>query len=163
MAEEGDLKKGIETKIAERNKNLQRLLEEKEKSEKSGVEIGRKIEDDRQKLESFFATRKRKTESIVASRGAIEDNKRKIKEAEGELDRLRALLEEVIRKLVDAIDRRKAELEGSERERSEVRRSIDARLDAIGTHSGRPSPASGKGGPRTPRSAGDGRSGLAQE
>ncbi|MBN2158311.1 MAG: AAA family ATPase [Spirochaetes bacterium] len=131
IEEEGDLKKGIEAKIAERDKNLNRLLEEKEKSEKSGVEIGRKIEDDRQKLETFFATHKRKTESIAASRSAIEENKNKIKDAEAELVRFRGLLEEVIRKLVDAIDRRKAELEGSERERAEVRRSIDERLDAV--------------------------------
>jgi chromosome segregation protein len=131
IEEEEKLKKGIEAKIVERNKNLDRLLEERSKSEQSGVEIGRKIEDDKQKLATFFATRKRKVDSIQSSRESIEEKKSEIKDTERELKELRALLEEVIRKLVDAIEKRKAELEGSEHERSEVRRRIDERINAI--------------------------------
>jgi chromosome segregation protein len=129
--EEQNLKKGIENKIVERTKNLDRLLEEKQKSEQSGVEIGRKIEDDKQKLSAFFATRKRKIDSIHASRDSIEEKKAAIKDAEKGLKELQALLEEVIRKLVDAIEKRKAELEGSEHERTQVRGVIHERIRAI--------------------------------
>jgi chromosome segregation protein len=131
IEEEEKLKKGVEAKIVERNKNLDRLMEERAKSEQSGVEIGRKIEDDRQKLTAFFATRKRKIDSIQSARGSIEEKKGGISETENALKELRALLEEVIRKLVDAIDKRKAELEGSEHERAEVRHRIDERLLAM--------------------------------
>ncbi len=131
IEEEKTLKKGVEDKIVERTKNLDRLLDEKKKAEQAGVEIGRKIEDDRQKLAAFFTTRKRKIESIHTSRDSIEEKKRQIKDSEGSLKELRALLEDVIRKLVDAIEKRKAELEGSEQERSQVRRVIDERIAAI--------------------------------
>ena len=131
IEEEEKLKKGIEAKIVERNKNLERLLEERAKSEQSGIDIGRKIEDDREKLAAFFATRKRKIDSIQSSRESIEEKKNGINDAEQALRELRALLEEVIRKLVDAIDKRKAELEGSEHERADVRRRIDERINAI--------------------------------
>ncbi len=131
IAEEQELRKGVEAKIVERTGNLERLLEEKVKSEQSGVDIGRKIEDDRQKLAAFFTTRKRKIESIHASRDSIEEKKRGIKDTEKDLAGLRALLEEVIRKLVDAIEKRKAELEGSEAERVLVRNSIDERMAAV--------------------------------
>ncbi len=129
--EEQNLKKGIEDKIVERTKNLDRLVEEKQKSEQSGVEIGKKIEDDKQKLAAFFTTRKRKIDSIHASRDAIEEKKGSIKDAEKGLKELQALLEEVIRKLVDAIEKRKAELEGSEQERSQVRGLIHDRIGSI--------------------------------
>jgi chromosome segregation protein len=131
IVEEQELRTGVEAKIVERTKNLERLLEEKTKSEQSGVDIGRKIEDDRQKLGAFFTTRKRKIDSIHSSRDAIEEKKKSIKDSEKELAELRALLEEVIRKLVDAIEKRKAELEGSEAERVLVRNSIDERLAAV--------------------------------
>lgn len=126
------LKKGVDDKISERKKNLDGLLEEKSRTEISGVEIGRKIEDDRHKLTMFFTTRKRKIESIHGARDSIDKNKERIQEAEKNLGELRALLEEVIRKLVDAIDKRKAELAGSEQERGEVRQRIDERINAVG-------------------------------
>ncbi|MBN1498229.1 MAG: AAA family ATPase [Spirochaetes bacterium] len=131
IEEEKTLKKGVEDKVVERKRNLDRLLEEKKKAEQSGIEIGRRIEDDRQKLEAFFATRKRKIDSIHASRDSIEEKKRQIKDSDGSIKELRARLEDVIRKLVDAIEKRKAELEGSEQERVEVRRLIDERIAAI--------------------------------
>ncbi|MBN2077932.1 MAG: AAA family ATPase [Spirochaetes bacterium] len=131
IEDERSFGKGIEAKISERSKNLERLLDEKTRSEQAGVEIGRKIGDDRQKLDAFFATRKRKIESIQSSRDSIEENKGKIKKADETILDLRGRLEEVVRKLVDAIEKRKAELEGSEEERTAVRRSIDGRLEAI--------------------------------
>ncbi len=137
IGEERDFRKGVEAKIGERSGNLERLLDEKAKSEQAGVEIGRKIGDDRHKLESFFATRKRKIESIHASRDTIEENKKRIKDADRKILDLRGRLEEVVRKLVDAIEKRKAELEGSEEERTAVRRSIDGRLEAIEASLGR--------------------------
>lgn len=131
IEEEQNLKKSIEGKIVERTANLERLLEEKQKNQQSGVEIGRKIEDDKEKLSAFFTTRKRKIDSIHASRDAIEGKKVNIKDAEADLKGLRALLEEVIRKLVDAIEKRKAELEGSEQERVQVRGVIHDRIREI--------------------------------
>ena len=126
------LKKGVDDKIVERKKNLDGLLEEKTRTELSGVEIARKIEDDRNKLTTFFTSRKRKIDSIHGARDSIEKNKEQIQQTEKNLGELRALLEEVVRKLVDAIDKRKAELSGSERERGEVRRRIDERIFALG-------------------------------
>ncbi len=131
ITEEQGLRTGVEAKILERTKNLERLLEEKAKSEQSGVDIGRRIDDDRQKLANFFTTRKRKIDSIHNSRDSIEEKKKGIKETEKDLAGLRELLEEVIRKLVDAIEKRKAELEGSEAERVLVRNSIDERMAAV--------------------------------
>jgi chromosome segregation protein len=131
IKEEQGLKKEIEDKIRDRSENLDRLAEEKNRTRQSGVEIGRKIEDDKQKITAFFATRKRKIDSIHNSRAAIDDNKARIKETEDELKELQSLLEQVIKKLVDAIEKRKAELEGSEKERNSARASIDAAIEAI--------------------------------
>ncbi len=121
----------IEKNIAERLSNIERLSEEKEKSERSGVEIRNKIADDREKLATFTETRARKIESIKNAGKTIEENKAAIKAAEARLDTLRDELEKVIKRLVDAIDRRKAEIMDSERERQEVRRTIHERLDTL--------------------------------
>jgi chromosome segregation ATPase len=121
----------IEKNIAERLSNIERLSEEKEKSERSGVEIRNKIADDREKLAAFTETRVRKIESIKNAGKTIEENKAAIKAAEARLDTLRDELEKVIKRLVDAIDRRKAEIMGSEQERQEVRRTIHERLDSL--------------------------------
>ncbi|OHD71066.1 MAG: hypothetical protein A2W19_08635 [Spirochaetes bacterium RBG_16_49_21] len=129
--EELNLKKGIEDKIGERSGNLARLIEERGRARQSGIQIGARIEDDRRKLESFFATRKRKIDSIQKSREAIDERKSRIREAEQRLKELLAMLDQAIKRLVDAIEKRKAELEGSEKERIEVRRSINAVIDAI--------------------------------
>ena len=129
--EELNLKKGIEDKIGERSGNLARLIEERGRARQSGIQIGARIEDDRRKLESFFATRKRKIDSIQKSRETIDERKSRIREAEQRLKELLAMLDQAIKRLVDAIEKRKAELEGSEKERIEVRRSINAVIDAI--------------------------------
>ena len=131
ITEEQSFKKGIEDKIGERSMNLDRLVEEKARSRQSGIDIAGKIKDDKQKLTSFFTTRKRKIDSIHDSREAIENKKAKIKEVELELKKLQELLEQVIKRLVDAIEKRKAELEDSEKERVQVRQGIDARIEII--------------------------------
>lgn len=123
--------KSITKKVEERGESLERLLAEKKKSEESAVQLKARIEEDRKKLSEFFETRKTKIDSIHQSRDRIEDNNRKIKETESNLRKLREALEVVIRKLVDAIEKRKLELEGSEQERQEVKRLIEEELNII--------------------------------
>ncbi len=124
-------KNSVIKKIDERRESLERLMAEKKKSEETALELKDKIVEDKKKLADFFETRKRKIDSIHASRDRIEDNNRKIKENEASLKKLREALEVVIRKLVDAIEKRKIELEGSENERQEVKRLIESELSQI--------------------------------
>ncbi len=123
--------KVIAKKVEERGESLEKLLVEKKKSEESVVQLKVQIEEDRKKLAEFFETRKMKIDSIHQSRDRIENNNRKIKETESNLRKLREALEVVIRKLVDAIEKRKIELEGSEQERQEVKRLIEEELNSI--------------------------------
>ncbi len=122
-------REAIERNIRERGENLERLAVEKKKNEESGVEIRNRISDDRTKLESFIETRRRKVESIKNSRAKIEENRGSIAGAETRLAALREELEVVVRRLVDAIEKRKAELAGSETERQEVRARLGGALD----------------------------------
>lgn len=124
-------KNSVLKKIEERKENLERLLIEKKKSEETALELKDKIVEDKKKLADFFETRKRKIDSIHASRDKIEDNNRKIKDHETSLKKLREALEVVIKKLVDAIEKRKIELENSENERQDVKRLIETELSQI--------------------------------
>ena len=124
-------KKSILKKVEERTENFERLLAEKKKSEESAVELRARIATDRQKLEEFFGTRKRKIEIIHGARDKIEDNNRVIGETEVNLRKFREALEVVVRRLVDAIEKRKIELEDSETERQEVKHLIENELSAI--------------------------------
>ncbi|MGL4369278.1 MAG: AAA family ATPase, partial [Spirochaetota bacterium] len=108
----------------ERGRALEKLREEKDKSIKAGEDIARKIDEDREQLKNFFENRKRKIETINNSRGHIEENIGSIREKEDSLKRLRDDLEVVIKQLIDAIDKRKAELLQSEHERQDVRNKI---------------------------------------
>ena len=117
--------------IQERTESIESLATEKKKNEDSGVEVRKRILDDREKLENFSETRRRKIESIKNSRVKIEENRQSISSAEVRLASLREELEVVIRKLVDAIEKRKAELTDSEAERQEVRARIGASIEAI--------------------------------
>ena len=117
--------------IKERSSSLEKLIEEKKKTERMGVDIQKKIMDDQKNLEKFFNTRKKKIESINKSRDSIESAKEKIAEDEKKLKGLREDLEKVIKELVDAIEKRKAELTGSENERVEVRVRINDGIGAI--------------------------------
>ncbi len=118
-------------KIRERSAHRAKLSDEKDKTIQSGIDIGKKIDDDRKKLDSFFTSRKRKIESINRAHDQIEQDKRGIADEEKSLAGLREILEEVIRKLVDAIEKRKAELAGSEEERQKVRAAIHESLDRM--------------------------------
>ncbi len=123
-------KQGIERAIQGRTENHARLTEEKKKNEESGVEIRKRIQEDRDRLAAFLETKKRKIESIKNSRAKIEENRAGVASAEERLAALREELEVVIKKLVDAIEKRKAELAGSEAERQEVRGRINAAFEA---------------------------------
>ncbi len=121
----------VEKNIAEREESLARLNEERKKTEQSGVEIRRKIQEDRDRLTSIYDMRKKKIQSIHSSRDRIEQDRRQIKENEDSLKTLRESLERVIKKLVDAIEKRKAELAGSEDERQRVRARIGDEIKAL--------------------------------
>jgi chromosome segregation protein len=131
IEEQNARKAAIGKNIAERTASMEALKEESEKAVRSGAEIQKRIADDRERLAAFLETRERKITSIKNARAAIEANRARIKAAEGELEALREELEKVIRRLVDAIDRRKAEVMESEIEREHVRREIHARLDDL--------------------------------
>ncbi len=124
-------KESIDLKIKERSSSLKSLIEEKAKNEESGVEIRRKINEDREKLTELFETRKSKLDAIHKSRDKIEDNKREISESEKRTRELRHELELVIKRLIDAIDKRKAELIDSETERQNVRNRINGSITDI--------------------------------
>ncbi len=114
----------IKEKLGERTGSLERLDKQKVEAEQSGIEILKKIEDDKGKLNTFFNTRKEKIESIHNSRDKIEENKKVIIEKEANIKKMRDALEVVIKKLIDAIEKRKAELQESEEERQDVRNKI---------------------------------------
>ncbi|HQO23165.1 MAG TPA: hypothetical protein PLM72_08810, partial [Spirochaetota bacterium] len=119
------------SELSERDSSKLKLIEEKEKSLKTGEEINKKIDEDKIQLKNCFDNRKRKIEFINESRDSIERNKSDIKSLESDLLRLREDLEVVIKQLIDAIDKRKAELMNSEEERQNVRGDIHFKLSTI--------------------------------
>lgn len=121
----------VEKKIDERRKSLQRLSAEQEKARTSHVDMVRRIDEDRQRLKSFFESRQSKLDFIGACRDEIDERKSEIQRSEDEVKGLRRDLEEVIRKLIDAIDQRKAELQESEDARQAVRQRIHERAQDI--------------------------------
>ncbi len=121
----------VEKQVTERNNRLKELQKERERSESQGVEIAGRIEKDRQRLEELFTTRKEKIQSIHQSRDVMERNRQTVEETERHLRSLREELAAVVKKLIDAIDRRKAELLDSEMERQEVRDRIEKRLEEL--------------------------------
>ncbi|MCL1865563.1 MAG: AAA family ATPase [Spirochaetes bacterium] len=124
-------KSSILKKLEERGSSRERLLAEKKKNEETVIVLKDKINEDKSKLLEFFNGRKKKIDSIHGSRDKIEDNNKRIKDNENSLKKLRESIEVVIKKLVDAIEKRKLELENSELERVEVKRVIENELNAI--------------------------------
>ena len=118
----------IERNIKELGESLAHLEEERRRGERSGVEIQRKIEEDRERLSSIFEMRKRKIASIQEARERIEKNRGTIRENEERLKSLRGSLELVVQRLIDAIEKRKAELADSEEERLALRARISERI-----------------------------------
>ncbi|MCL1833353.1 MAG: hypothetical protein FWG49_02520, partial [Leptospirales bacterium] len=132
MVEEHFVRKATALKILEeRSVSLERFFAEKKKSEETVVDLKGKIGDDKIKLSEFFNARKRKIDSIHSSRDRIEENNKSIRENEASLKKLRESMEVVIKKLIDAIEKRKLELEDSEAERVEVKRVIGNELNSI--------------------------------
>ncbi len=131
IADQEEHRKAISMKIHERTENLKRHLEEKAKTERSEVEIRHKVESDGARLKELFARRKDKIAFIHSSRDRIDENRHKIHEAEAALKKLREALEVVIRELIDAIDRRKEELQSSEDERQQVKSEIASCVGAM--------------------------------
>ena len=131
IEEQKERRAAVEKNIAERTGSLERLRLETVKNEEDGVRIREKIDEDRARLAGLFDSRKRKIGSIHSSRDKIEDNRRRIKSNDEKLKGLRASLEVVIKRLVDAIEKRKAELAASEEERLAVRARIDEKLTAL--------------------------------
>jgi len=121
----------IERNIKELGESLAHLEEERRRGERSGVEIQRKIEEDRERLSSIFEMRKRKIASIQEARERIEKNRGIIRENEERLKSLRGSLELVVQRLIDAIEKRKAELASSEEERLALRARINERIAGV--------------------------------
>ena len=128
---ETERKEALLKDLADRNDALKRFEDEKARSVEQGIAIGRKIEEDREQLKNFFESRKRKIDTIHNSRTKIDENVSSIREKEDSLKKLREDLEVVIRQLIDAIDRRKAELAESENERQNVRSKIHELLSTM--------------------------------
>ncbi|HDP80402.1 MAG TPA: hypothetical protein ENN21_06120 [Spirochaetes bacterium] len=121
-------KEAIGKNIDERAESLDRLREDMKKSEQAGVEIRHKISEDRERLGNIFDMRKKKIQSVHEARDRIETARNEIKGNDGKIEEMRGALEKVIKRLIDAIERRKAELAGSEEERQRVRERIDGSL-----------------------------------
>ena len=133
ITEQESRKKSISKMIVEREQALQKLHDEKEKSERAGIDICGSIEEDRKRLREFSETRARKTDIIKQARVSIRENREKITAREKSLGALRDSLEVVIKRLIDAIDKRKAELQDSEKERQAVRERITGKLKGLET------------------------------
>lgn len=120
---------GIKKKIEEREQSRKAYIAEKEKTEQNAREIREKIQSDKEARQLCFDRRKAKMTSIHNSRDTMDKNRELIKEHESFLSDLREELEVVIRQLIEAIDKRKAELLGSEEERQQVRETFHELLD----------------------------------
>ncbi len=131
VEENKNRKSGLLKKIEERRRAHGGLLEEKKKNEENLLLLKEKIARDRERLQESFDTRKSKIDSIHNSRDKIDKNSAIIGDTERGLNKLRESLEVVIRRLIDAIEKRKIELEDSEQERQEVKRLIGEELNGI--------------------------------
>lgn len=128
IEEHSKRRESIEKKIEEREENLHRLSDEQGKTEMTGMDIIHRIDEDRKRLKNLQETRSRKNDTIRESKKNIEERWNQIYSQEGTVDELRGKIDVVIKKLVDAIERRKAELMNSEQERQEIRERIGQRL-----------------------------------
>jgi chromosome segregation protein len=124
-------KESILKKEEERIRNLDKLKEEKNNSELQRQEVIKKLEQDNVGLKDYIKLRENKIIFINNSKNRIIENKKEIKSEEAKLEELRAFLEVIIKKLLDAIEKRKAELAGSEEERQKVKVKIDENLNIL--------------------------------
>jgi chromosome segregation protein len=131
IREQEKQKESIEEKVEERNESLSGLRKEREKAEKSGEEIKQKIKEESEKHKKLSFKAGELSESIKDARKKVQDNSREIKNRDRQQKKLREDLEIVIKKLIDEIDKRKAELAGSEKERQAVRNYIYESVEGI--------------------------------
>ncbi len=124
-------KESIIKKIEERTRSLEKLKEGREKTEALRIEVAKKLKEDNSKLEDYARLREEKNISLNSAKNKILENKKQIKLEEEKLKELREFLEVIIRKLLDAIEKRKAELAGSEKERQAVKQQIKENLNKI--------------------------------
>jgi chromosome segregation protein len=109
------------SEVEERSSSYQQLLDEKNRTIENGKQLDLRISEDRNQLKQYFERRKQKLEKIRSNRETMQLNVSDIADAERVLKNLREELEVVVKQLIDAIDKRKAELQSSENEREEVR------------------------------------------
>jgi chromosome segregation protein len=127
-------KESILKKKEERIKGLDKLKEEKNNSELQRVDVIKKLEQDNNKLKGYIKLREEKIIFISNAKNKIVANKKEIKSEEAKLEELREFLEVIIKKLLDAIEKRKAELAGSEEERQTVKIIIFESLKNFGNN-----------------------------
>ncbi len=134
IREEYNRRENILKKIKEKTKSLEKVREEKSKTEQTGVEVRQKLSEDSEKLKNFVSLRTEKRDFIRNAKDRISENKNHIKRDEDRLKESRELLEVIIKKLLDAIEKRKAEMTVSEEERQTVKGKIAEGLNNIRKH-----------------------------
>ena len=130
IAEQDERLSDIAKKISDCEERKKGYLDDREKTMFDQSEMKTKSEDGQKTLQEYFDKRNALIDLIHDSRNDIEKNKELIREHEKRLAALREELEVVIRQLILAIDRRKAELADSENERQSVREKFHNLLDA---------------------------------
>lgn len=131
IREEYNRRENILKKIKEKTRSLEKVREEKSNTEQAGIEVRKKLVEDSERLKNLISLRTEKRDFIRKAKDRITENKNHIKLDEDRLKESRALLEVIIKKLLDAIEKRKAEMSVSEEERQAVKRRIFERLDNI--------------------------------
>ncbi len=129
VSEQQERRAAVEKKIAAVIEKKKGLAAEKETTEASSASVKKKIQEDTEARQQSFERRKAKMEAIRQARDDIEKNRESVKEHETAQGRLREELEIVIRQLIQAIDRRKAELQNSEDQRQQVRSEFHGLLE----------------------------------
>ncbi|MFH0974748.1 MAG: AAA family ATPase [Spirochaetota bacterium] len=127
-------KENILKKIEERTNNLNKLKEEQHKTVFLSTEVTKKLKEDGENLKIYILSRDEKIDLIKNAKQRIVNNKKDIKIEEEKLKELRELLEVIIKKLLDAIEKRKAELAGSETERQSVKTNINESVNFISNY-----------------------------
>lgn len=134
IKEQYSRKESINRKIEEKNTSLAKIKEEKLQTEKNGVEVRERLKKDSEKLKELTGQRNGKKEFIGKTKDHIAENKKYIKLDEDKLKEFRDTLEIIIKKLLDAIEKRKAELLTSENERQIVKNKISENITSIRSH-----------------------------
>ncbi len=131
IEEQQNRKENTQKKIEEGTKSINRLNDEKRKTAEAGLQIKKKLEEDTEKVKELLESQRCMIDAINNSKLKISEYKKEIKSNEEKLKSLRESLGIIIKKLLDAIEKRKAELIDSEKERVDVRNRINDTLNSI--------------------------------